>query len=577
MGTVWHARDELLDRDVAVKEIIWPSHFSDTEREDARRSAVTEARMAARLSHPNVVGIYDIITEDGRPWIVMQLVPYPSLRDVVLGEGTMSPVQAARVGLGILAALSAAHAKGILHRDVKPANVLVGPHGQVVLTDFGIARATDSSATTADNIAIGDSPAAPAAAQVVGSPPYISPERARGEHAGPPADMWGLGATLYTAVEGWPPFNHDDPIATLTAVVEADPAPASRAGPLEQVISGLLRKDPATRLDATEAGRMLMNVVLGDVPVARPETKPEPEAEPEPEPVAQAEPQAELEAELEPEPEPEAESEAERAPVSRETMLLPASRETAQRDERRRRPHKAVAVAVAVAVLAIGAVAVAGVLLAREMGPKGTSAAGSGHPGAAASATSHPSSAKQSSSAPAHASPSQGSTAGGSGSGSAGGNGASGNGTLPAGFYRFTNSTGFSIGVPSGWQISHVGHYVYITDPGNAGIYLLIDQSDQPKPDPLADWEQQQANREGSYPDYHLVRMVSVEYPQAEKSADWEFTYDHNGVPVHVLNRNVLANAHHAYALYWTTPQSEWSADYRYFAAFAATFRPASG
>jgi hypothetical protein len=146
---------------------------------------------------------------------------------------------------------------------------------------------------------------------------------------------------------------------------------------------------------------------------------------------------------------------------------------------------------------------------------------------------------------------------------------------LPAGYYRFTNSTGFSIGVPRGWSISHVGHYVYIRDPANSGIFLLIDQSDHPQPNPLADWQQQAANRHSSYPGYQLIRLQSVHYAQAEKAADWEFTYDRNGVPVHILNRNVLANADHAYALYWSTPSSDWTANYHYFQAFAATFRPA--
>jgi hypothetical protein len=146
---------------------------------------------------------------------------------------------------------------------------------------------------------------------------------------------------------------------------------------------------------------------------------------------------------------------------------------------------------------------------------------------------------------------------------------------LAAGYYRFTNSTGFSIGVPNGWPISHVGHYVYITDPANSGIFLLIDQSDTPNPNPLADWQQQAANRAGTYPDYHLIRLQSVDYPQAEKAADWEFTYDRNGVLVHILNRNVLANAHHAYALYWSTPESDWNADYHYFQSFSGTFAPA--
>jgi hypothetical protein len=147
---------------------------------------------------------------------------------------------------------------------------------------------------------------------------------------------------------------------------------------------------------------------------------------------------------------------------------------------------------------------------------------------------------------------------------------------LPAGYYRFTNSTGFSIGVPKGWQISHAGHYVYIRDPADSGIFLLIDQSDQPQPNALADWEQQAAARQSSYPGYHLIGLHSVSYPQAEQAADWEFTYDRSGVPVHILNRNVLANATHAYALYWSTPESEWSADYHYFQAFAGSFRPAA-
>ena len=146
---------------------------------------------------------------------------------------------------------------------------------------------------------------------------------------------------------------------------------------------------------------------------------------------------------------------------------------------------------------------------------------------------------------------------------------------LPAGYYRFTNATGFSIGVPRGWRVSHDGHYVYIRDPANSGIFLLIDQSDQPKPNPLADWRQQAADRQGSYPGYQLILLREVRYTQAEKAADWEFTYNRNGVMVRVLNRNILANARHAYALYWSTPVSEWDASYHFFQVFAATFLPA--
>ena len=140
MGVVWRARDELLNRDVAVKEIVWPANLTEHERQTACRRATREAQMAARLNHHNVVRIYDIVEEDDHPWIVMELLPYRSLRDIVRDEGPLTPPQAAKVGLGILAALRAAHAEGIAHRDVKPANVLIGPEDRVVLTDFGIAR-----------------------------------------------------------------------------------------------------------------------------------------------------------------------------------------------------------------------------------------------------------------------------------------------------------------------------------------------------------------------------------------------------------------------------------------------------
>jgi hypothetical protein len=246
MGVVWRARDELLGRDVAVKGLAWPTHFSEAERRAACRRATGEAQVAARISHRNVVRIFDVIEEGGCPWIVMELLPPRSLHDVIEQEGPLSPAQAAAVGLGILAALRAVHAEGIVHRDVKPANILV-TEDRVVLTDFGIAQATGTSALTT---AIG---------VLIGSPAYIAPERARGGQSGPPADLWGLGASLYAAVEGHGPFDRDGGgLASLTAVVADEPERAAHAGPLLwPAISGLLRKDPGKRLDAAAAERML--------------------------------------------------------------------------------------------------------------------------------------------------------------------------------------------------------------------------------------------------------------------------------------------------------------------------------
>jgi serine/threonine protein kinase len=530
MGVVWQGHDELLDRDVAVKEIIWPPHLTEQEQQVACRRATREAQVAGRLSHRNVVRIYDIVEEDGHPCIVMEYLPYKSLRDLLNEEGPLPPDRAARIGLGILGALSAAHAEGILHRDVKPANILVGPDGRVVLTDFGIARAADSPTLTGDGT-------------VLGSPSYIAPERARGGQAGTgaPGDLWGLGASLYAAVEGRPPFERNGALATLTAVVADEPDEAPHAGPLEPVITGLLRKDPGQRLSAAEAEGLLRQAAE---PPVRPPEAPAPLAPPEP--------------------------------------YAPAPRPSAAPG-----PQGSRGLLVALVVLVMAAAGVTGLAFALTSAPGQPAASAAGHGTAPSGGSPHPvashaaaassgrapssssSRAASSTGTPAARTPSAQPSVSGSASGTASG------GALPAGYYRFTNSTGFSIGVPNGWQISHQGHYVYITDPSDSNIYLLIDQSDQPKANPLADWEQQQANRKGTYPGYHLISLRSVSYPQAEKAADWEFTYVKNGTLVHILNRNILANAGHAYALYWSTPESDWTADYHYFQAFAATFKPA--
>ncbi|MGW2366666.1 serine/threonine-protein kinase [Streptomyces sp. NPDC001667] len=250
MGTVWRAVDELLDREVAAKEVRAPEHLREQDVRILYARLKQEARAAARVSHPNVITVHDVVEQDGRPWIVMELVRGRSLADVLQHEGVLLPKEAARVGSMVLQALRSAHSSGVLHRDVKPANVLLEPGGRVVLTDFGIALVEGSGTLTRT----GD---------LVGSPDFLAPERALGQRPGAPSDLWSLGATLYAAIEGVSPFRRGSPLSTLQAVVQDDPPPPRRAGPLTPLLDGLLRKDPQTRMGSAEAQRMLDAVAAG--------------------------------------------------------------------------------------------------------------------------------------------------------------------------------------------------------------------------------------------------------------------------------------------------------------------------
>jgi len=707
MGTVWLAEDDLLSRQVAVKEVSPPADMTERERGLLRERTLREARTAARLSHPNVVTIYDVVEDDGQPWIVMELVPARSLRDVVQAAGPLTVQQAAGVGLQILAALSAAHALGIMHRDVKPGNVLIDAGGRAILADFGIARTQDSTALTTSGV-------------LVGSPSYIAPERARGERGGPESDLWSLGATLYALVEGRPAYDRAGPLPTLMAVVNEDPDPPSRAGALWPVIRGLLDHVPSRRLGPDEAERMLRQVAgtgggsgtamlpaleqgpatgagagrtrpgsslesaertrtlrawdpdppdgtspdpvpVESAPAALPE-EPDPAALPEePDPAAlpeepgpaalpeepgpnalrdEPDPQA-LPGEPDPaalpdgpdpnalphepdpyarpdEPDPNArpdepdqhalpdepdplaqpdepdphpvpdspglESQAGPAGTAsplgaagwhgvaeqpgatshRDTPLGAEPEEAGPRRTPRERRRQLTWVLAAAAALIL----VTGVVVTMIVTSHPTSSASANGRHSASSAASRASQPTATSAGPTTAPPSSPAPTSTSGSG------ALGPATIPAGYHEFRDSTGFSIAVPTGWRVSHQGHYVYLLPPSGAE-FLLIDQSDHPQPNPLADWQQQEANRESTYPGYHRIRLAATHYPQAEKAADWEFTYYHQGVLTHVLNRNVLANANHAYALFWSTPETQWSEGWQVFKVLARTFRPA--
>ncbi|CAL9555317.1 Serine_threonine-protein kinase PknD [Streptomyces sp. enrichment culture] len=248
MGTVWRAEDETLGRTVAVKELRFPSNIDEEEKRRLITRTLREAKAIARIRNNSAVTVFDVVQEDDRPWIVMELVEGKSLAEVIREDGLLEPKRAAEVGLAVLDVLRSAHREGILHRDVKPSNVLIADDGRVVLTDFGIAQVEGDPSITSTGM-------------LVGAPSYISPERARGHKPGPAADLWSLGGLLYAAVEGSPPYDKGSAIATLTAVMTEPLEEPKNAGPLRDVIHGLLTKDPAQRLDDAGARAMLNAVV----------------------------------------------------------------------------------------------------------------------------------------------------------------------------------------------------------------------------------------------------------------------------------------------------------------------------
>ncbi|MFE3452117.1 protein kinase [Nonomuraea sp. NPDC059194] len=247
MGIVWRAHDQVLDRPVALKQVLVPGWMGEQDRARAFQRVLREARAAARLRNPYVITIHDVVMDDGHPWIVMELLRASSLAQVLERTGPLPEQAAADIGAKVLEALRTAHAAGITHRDVKPANVLLLDDGGVVLTDFGIAHVADSPTLTATG-------------KLMGSPAYMAPERLEGAPASEASDLWALGATLYTAVEGVPPYPLDSPVAILAAILMREPRPMRLAVRLEGVVLGLLRKDPGERLSHESAAAVLGRV-----------------------------------------------------------------------------------------------------------------------------------------------------------------------------------------------------------------------------------------------------------------------------------------------------------------------------
>ncbi|HEX6684179.1 MAG TPA: serine/threonine-protein kinase [Candidatus Limnocylindrales bacterium] len=498
MGRVWKARDETLNRDVAVKELVLPSGLDADERAELRERVRREARAIAKLNHPGVVRIHDVLSvghgDDGGgdPWIIMQYLPGGSLQDMLTKRDTLPPQRAARIGLDLLAALRATHKVGVVHRDIKPGNVLFGEDGQAVLTDFGIATVPGDPFKTRTGI-------------LLGSPAYLAPERARGGKAGPEADMWSLGATLFAAVEGQPPFGRASTMETLLSLVN-DPVPEpARAGALAPALKGLLDKNPATRMRPADAEGLLRRAAGQTVPL--PPTKP-----------AAVAPTAPLRS-----PQPPVSSPP-RPPVS----PPPRSPVSSPPRPARRRGRKGF---LLVALLAAAAVAA---LLAFDS--QTTPDAGRTDPPNPPASAAAPSPSPSPFSSPS----------------------ASKAGTLPAGWQLRDDGSGFRVPVPDGWRFGRDedGRAQWL-EPGGR-VQLLIEGSRQPKPDPVKDWLTQEADRRGGYRNYERVRIEAVSY--WDSAADWEFTYNsRNGnTRLHVLNRGFVTAPDQAYSIYWATPDSQW-------------------
>jgi tRNA A-37 threonylcarbamoyl transferase component Bud32 len=520
MGLVWLARDEMLGRDVAVKEVVPPAGLSEQERHDLRYRTLREARTAARLNHPNVVKIYDVVHTEEWPWIVMEYVPSRSLFDIIAGDGPLRPEQAARVGLAMLAALTAAHRAGVLHRDVKPGNVLIAADGRVVLTDFGLATFDGTeSAVTIPGL-------------VLGSAQYVAPERAMDGTSTAESDLWSLGATLYAAVEGRSPYARSSTYATLTALATAQPDQPRNAGALRPVLNGLLRRNPRDRIHPQEAQRLLLRAA-GESAVAR---RPGRGREPQPQP-----PPVDAPVLTTPDDLPTAGLGA--APRVRTLSEDPAGFFAAP--PRRRRRRILVGGLAAAVLLLTGAGVAALVAIRPDRG---------GTVPAARSSSPSPAAPSRASADPLLGTEACDGTA--TGAPVAAASARAGWPGLPDGWVWYVDPSGFRLSVPAGWTVASGPDGLCFREPGG-GRELGVERY-TPLVDPVTRWRQREAalaataRPEG----YQLVGITPVDYFTA--GAEWEYRYDEDGTAEHGVARCFITAPGQAYTLAWRTDEFDW-------------------
>ncbi|MEU3418265.1 serine/threonine-protein kinase [Streptomyces murinus] len=619
MGTVWRAEDETLGRTVAVKELRFPTNIDEEEKRRLITRTLREAKAIARIRNNSAVTVFDVVDEDDRPWIVMELVEGKSLAEVIREDGVLEPRRAAEVGLAVLDVLRSAHREGILHRDVKPSNVLIADDGRVVLTDFGIAQVEGDPSITSTGM-------------LVGAPSYISPERARGHKPGPAADLWSLGGLLYAAVEGVPPYDKGSAIATLTAVMTEQLDEPKNAGPLRDVIYGLLTKDPAERLDDAGARALLDKVIHAREPEPLDATRVVPlPAQPAEGGGKRSEEAAEKlrgalrsvrKAAAGAAAGTGAAADAARpknggsasasgsasgtgpgAATASNSAVNPAGNKAGNAGSAKPRsgwpvmpppdldlpprpvpkasltdvvPRRTlVVVAVVVALAVIGTVLAVALSSGDDKDDKGAARTTAG---ASASAGAGRSKGPAAGTRTDGGSPAP--TAAGTGTGTGTGTGkdvsasaSADAGSAPAVATR-KGGQGYSIGLPKGWSYqSHGSAGDRYTGPD--GQKLLVAWTGTPKDDPVADWKSQEHYMVRSQ--YHRIRIEKADY-RGWNTADWEFTYADGGTEYRTVDRGFVVNDHLGYALMYTAKAGDWDGDLRKdtWKTLTASFKPKS-
>ncbi|UOB10769.1 serine/threonine protein kinase [Streptomyces sp. HP-A2021] len=636
MGTVWRAQDETLGRTVAVKELRFPSNIDEEEKRRLITRTLREAKAIARIRNNSAVTVFDVVQEDDRPWIVMELVEGKSLAEVIREDGLLEPKRAAEVGLAVLDVLRSAHREGILHRDVKPSNVLIAEDGRVVLTDFGIAQVEGDPSITSTGM-------------LVGAPSYISPERARGHKPGPAADLWSLGGLLYAAVEGTPPYDKGSAIATLTAVMTEPLEEPKNAGPLRDVIHGLLTKDPAKRLDDAGA-RAMLNSVIHAPATAEPEPMDATKVVPLPaqpdkssrkgSPAGSGGKRSEEAGERlrgalrsvrkaavgtagasaasrtgseggttasgpaggkagagdagasvpESGSASESASGATGGAGAQGAKAEPGGRSSGwpvmQRPDLPPRPaprapltdvvpRRTMMIIAAVVVLAVIGTVLAIALSGDDKDPKGAAGESGGKTVASASSSADTKGDKSDGTrtdSTATQPAPSGPASNSTPSGRASESSGGGKGTAAESTHQ--GSQGYSIGLPKGWKYQSTGA-AGDRFTGPDGQKLLIAWTSTPKGDPVADWKSQERYMQRAQ--YKKIRIEQVDY-RGWNTADWEFTYVESGTKYRTIDRGFVVDDRQGYALMYTAKAAGWGGELRKqtWRTLTKTFEPKS-